>query len=64
MGQNLQHLRWKEDEVNERLTGIMRKAFRKVSERADAEGISLRDAAFELGIERVVEAASTRGYIS
>ena len=35
--QNLQHFRWEEDEVTERLTGIMRKAFREVSERADAE---------------------------
>ena len=62
--QNLQHLRWDEEDVNGRLERIMRQAFREVSERAEAEEVSLRDAAFEQGIERVVEAATTRGYIS
>ena len=62
--QNLQHLRWDEEDVNGRLERIMRQAFREVSDRAEAEEVSLRDAAFEQGIERVVEAATTRGYIS
>jgi glutamate dehydrogenase (NAD(P)+) len=62
--QNLQHLRWDEREVNERLGRIMRKAFREVSERARDEGLPLRTAAYELGIERVVEASRTRGYIT
>ena len=62
--QNLQHLRWEEREVNERLRRIMRKAFGEVSERADKDQVSLRTAAYELGIERVVDAARTRGYIS
>ncbi len=61
--QNLQHFRWSEDEVNEKLGGIMRHAFREVSERAHENGTPMRPAAYELGIERVVEAASTRGYI-
>src|SRR4029079_11577014 len=61
--QNLQHFRWGEDEVNEKLGGIMRRAFREVSERAHENGTPMRPAAYELGIERVVEAASTRGYI-
>jgi len=42
----------------------MRKAFREVSERAKDGGQTMRVAAYEQGIERVVEAASTRGYIS
>jgi glutamate dehydrogenase/leucine dehydrogenase len=42
----------------------MRRAYRNVSKRAGDSGISLRSAAYELGIERVVEAARTRGYIS
>ena len=46
--QNLQHFRWEEREVNGR---------------AKEEGIQLRDAAYLLGIERVVEASRTRGYI-
>ena len=61
--QNLQHFRWDEDEVNERLGSIMRRAFREVADRAERERHSMRPAAYELGIERVVEAASTRGYI-
>ena len=61
--QNLQHLRWEEREVNERLRCTMRKAFREVSERADKDQVSLRTAAHELGIERVVKASRTRGYI-
>ena len=61
--QNLQHFRWSEDEVNEKLDRIMRRGFREVADRAHENGTSMRPAAYELGIERVVEAASTRGYI-
>jgi glutamate dehydrogenase (NAD(P)+) len=61
--QNLQHFRWREDEVNEKLGEIMRRAFREVAERARENSSPMRPAAYELGIERVVEAASTRGYI-
>ncbi len=59
--QNLQHLRWEEDQVNERLGEIMRRAFQEVADRAERNGSPMRPAAYELGIERVVEAASTRG---
>jgi glutamate dehydrogenase (NAD(P)+) len=62
--QNLQHFRWDEREVNDRLGRIMRKAYRDVSTRASEHDTSLRIAAYELGIERVLEAAVTRGYIS
>jgi glutamate dehydrogenase (NAD(P)+) len=62
--QNLQHFRWDEREVNDRLGNIMRRAFREVWSRADEGDIPLRTAAYELGIERVVDAAQTRGYIS
>jgi len=62
--QNLQHLRWDEQEVNDRLARIMSKAFAEVSERARSGGVPMRTAAYELGIERVVEAATTRGYIT
>ena len=61
--QNLQHFRWEEDEVNDRLRKIMRRAYREVREKAADEKLPLRPAAYELGIERVVEAATTRGYI-
>jgi len=61
--QNLQHFRWDEREVNDKLGTIMRRAYREVSGRAREEGIDLREAAYVVGIERVVEAARTRGYI-
>jgi glutamate dehydrogenase (NAD(P)+) len=61
--QNLQHFRWSEREVNDKLGGIMRKSYRDVSARGKEERISLRDAAYLVGIERVVEASRTRGYI-
>ena len=41
----------------------MRRAHGEVAARAEAEGVSLRVAAYAIGIERVVEAAQTRGYI-
>ena len=62
--QNLQHFRWDEREVNERLGRIMRRSFREVSTRAREQEVPLRIAAYELGIERVVEAAATRGYVT
>ena len=62
--QNLQHFRWDEREVNDRLGRIMRKAFREVSAQARADDVSMRVAAFAVGIERVVDAATTRGYVS
>jgi glutamate dehydrogenase (NAD(P)+) len=61
--QNLQHFRWDEREVNDKLGTIMRRAFREVSARAREEGINLREAAYLVGLERVVEASRTRGYV-
>ena len=61
--QNLQHFRWDEREVNEKLGAIMRRAYREVAARAAEDEVPLRVAAYQTGIERVVEAARTRGYI-
>jgi len=61
--QNLQHFRWDEREVNDKLGNIMRRAYREVSARAKQENIPLRQASYLVGIERVVEAARTRGYV-
>jgi len=61
--QNLQHFRWDERKVNDRLGTVMRRAYREVLARSQEGGSSLRIAAFELGIERVLDAARTRGYI-
>src|SRR3954447_7609024 len=62
--QNMQHLRWDEDEVNLRLRKILQRAYGDVRRKADEHSIPLRPAAYELGIERVVDAAKTRGYIA
>jgi glutamate dehydrogenase (NAD(P)+) len=61
--QNMQHMRWEEREVNDRLGTVMRHAYREVNSVAKERGLPLRIAAYELGIERVVDAARTRGYI-
>jgi glutamate dehydrogenase (NAD(P)+) len=62
--QNLQHFRWEEREVNDKLGTIMRRAYREVSTKAKEEGISLREAAFTVGLDRVVTASKMRGYVS
>ncbi len=62
--QNLQHLSWDEAEVNERLGTVMQRAFREVAGRARRDEVGLREAAYMIGIERVVEAARTRGVFS
>jgi glutamate dehydrogenase (NAD(P)+) len=61
--QNMQHLRWEEREINDRLGTIMRHAYREINAVAKKRDLPLRIAAYELGIERVVEAARMRGYI-
>jgi glutamate dehydrogenase (NAD(P)+) len=61
--QNLQHFRWDEREVNDKLGNIMRRAYREVSARGKEENLPLRQAAYLVGLERVVDAARTRGYI-
>jgi glutamate dehydrogenase (NAD(P)+) len=62
--QNLQHFRWTEEEVNERLGKIMRDAYGTVAERAKEHDVPLRVAGYCLGIERVLEAARLRGYLT
>jgi glutamate dehydrogenase (NAD(P)+) len=61
--QNLQHFRWEEREVNDKLGNIMRRAFREVDAAAKERSLSLREAAYQVGIERVIETAKLRGYI-
>jgi glutamate dehydrogenase (NAD(P)+) len=62
--QNLQHFRWEERDVNDKLGTIMRRTYREVSSRGKEEGLDLRESAYLVGIERVVEAAKLRGYVS
>jgi glutamate dehydrogenase (NAD(P)+) len=59
--QDLQAYFWSEDEVNDRLKGLMQRAYAEVSELAAAKGLSLRTAAQVIGVGRVADAHRTRG---
>ena len=59
--QDLQAWFWSEDEVNDRLKGVMERAYADVSALAAERGISLRTAAQTIGVGRVAEAHRTRG---
>ncbi|MNS37340.1 Glutamate dehydrogenase [compost metagenome] len=52
---------WTEDEINSRLTRIMREAFAAVWALADEKKVSLRTAAFIVGCTRVLQAREMRG---
>ena len=59
--QNLQQLFWEETRVNAEMERILVKAFRSVVERARAEKISFRTAAYTIAVERVARAEKLRG---
>jgi glutamate dehydrogenase (NAD(P)+) len=59
--QNLQYLAWEEKETNQRLGRIMQRALAEVWDLSHKRQISLRLAAFVLGVERVAQAISLRG---
>jgi len=59
--QNVQHLFWKEEEINLRLKTIMDKAFKSVVEFKEKYSVYMRIAANMLGIDRVAKAAKLRG---
>jgi glutamate dehydrogenase (NAD(P)+) len=59
--QNTQRVRWPEEQVDEMLQAIMRRAFGDVAAQADESGVSLRTGAFILALRRVAEATQLRG---
>jgi glutamate dehydrogenase (NAD(P)+) len=59
--QNLQRLRWEEEEINERLENIMIKAFNDVWTTAEKAGTSLRMGAYMVAVDRIVTASKMRG---
>jgi glutamate dehydrogenase (NAD(P)+) len=61
--QNIQQFRWELDQVNAELRKRMGKATQQVFERSEEEGTTLRDAAFDIAVERVSHAAEVRGYV-
>jgi glutamate dehydrogenase (NAD(P)+) len=61
--QNLQEFRWEESRVNEELIKILARAYGEVREKAQTEGITHRQAAFHIGVERVARAVELRGFV-
>jgi glutamate dehydrogenase (NAD(P)+) len=61
--QNLQQFHWTEEHVNEELRQRMVKAYRSVADKVKSDGITHREAAFEIGVERVSRAALLRGFV-
>jgi glutamate dehydrogenase (NAD(P)+) len=59
--QDLQHLFWREDDVNRRLREIMEGAFDAVLAAAETYGADPRTAAQALAVQRVAEATTLRG---
>lgn len=59
--QDLQQLFWEENEVNQRLTQLLDRAFHQVSARAARERVGNRIAAMAIGVEKVFAAKQLRG---
>lgn len=47
---------WSEEEVNKKLEEIMQRAFKEIWKRSESEKIPLKQAAFEVAIQRIVKA--------
>ena len=61
--QNMQHFRWTEAQVNERLKSRLVDAYQAVAKVAEARSCTLREAAFVIAVERVAEASALRGML-
>ncbi len=61
--QNRQQYYWSEGEVRDKLRSIMTDSFRAVADIAERRHVSLREAAYVLGVERIIEAMRLRGRI-
>ncbi|HEY6378947.1 MAG TPA: Glu/Leu/Phe/Val dehydrogenase [Candidatus Dormibacteraeota bacterium] len=59
--QDIQSFFWEEDEVNQRLERVMRKAFDVTWAEAAEHGVSMRLGAYMVGVRRVAEATMDRG---
>jgi glutamate dehydrogenase/leucine dehydrogenase len=62
--QNIQEFTWELDEVNTKLKRVLIDAYQKVYHLAMEQDISMRTAAFMVGVERVAEATRLRGYLN
>ena len=60
--QNMQRERWTEERVNTKLQELMETATDAMIERANSNGSTFREAAFDIAVARVAEAQRLRGY--
>jgi glutamate dehydrogenase (NAD(P)+) len=61
--QNIQQFTWKEERFLTELADRLVRAYRATQAFADEHGVTLRNAAFSLGVQRVAEAVRLRGYV-
>ena len=61
--QNIQQFDWTEERVNEELYNRIVPAYRAVAAKAKEGGLTLREAAFDIGVERVARTADLRGFV-
>nr|WP_308301766.1 Glu/Leu/Phe/Val dehydrogenase [Neobacillus cucumis] len=61
--QNNQGYYWSEEEVEEKLAKVMIKSFNTIYETAKAHQVDMRLAAYMVGIKKVAEASSFRGWV-
>lgn len=61
--QNIQQFDWTEERVNEELYKLIVPAYHAVTARAQASELTLRQAAFDIGVERVARAVQLRGFV-
>ena len=61
--QNLQEFQWEEQRVNDELRRMMSRTFHLVQQKVDSEGVTYRQAAFEIAVARVARAVELRGFV-
>ena len=61
--QNLQEFHWDEARVNEELAKILIAAYREMRAKAKTRNLTHREAALDIGVERVARAVELRGFV-
>ena len=61
--QNIQQFDWTEERVNQELFNQIVRAYRELVDRTAGGDLTLREAAFDIGVERVAQAAHLRGFV-
>jgi glutamate dehydrogenase/leucine dehydrogenase len=59
--QNRANEKWTAEVVQQRLLETMQKAYREVADFAKDRNVTLRDAAYALGLSRIIEAMKLQG---